>query len=169
MKKLIVNVLVSTVIITAFTGLLNGARYKAFSPSVKQSDTPCNRALENVRSRIQNDRHLSVEWQTEEIPSYWQESAPAGRPYRLTIILGKPRERSYQLVRDILASTQMLTAMTNQLIDACDDVSLVTYGLWGSGELRTFGLINGTVREFEYVGNSDSEPTQLRWGVEYSN
>lgn len=149
--------------------LFNTNLPKALTQEIEVISDTCMQALENVVPTLQNGRSFSVEWQVKEIPLYWQTGAPVGRPYRVIISLGGQREDSYQFVDDLLASPQMLTAMSHELINKCDEVSVVTYGRWGSGYLRTFGLIEGTVQEFKYVSQSPSGITHLKWGVEYSN
>ncbi len=65
-----------------------------------------------------------------------------------------------------MASTQMLTAMSNQLIDGCNNIAAVTYAKNHSGYRRTFGLIQGTVQEFDYITPGPGQTLKLRWGVD---
>ena len=166
MKKIIRTILASSTIFTALCLSISPSQAKSLTQGVKQSRNSCETAVENVKARIQNNNYLTVEFQARQIPREWQAGAPAGRSVQLTIILGKLREGSGQLVDNIMASTQMLTAMSNQLIEDCDNIAVVTYAKNNTGYQRTFGLIQGVVQEFEYVTWHRGQPNPLRWGVD---
>ena len=165
MNKIIRTILASSAVFTTFC--LSISPSQSLIEGVKQSKNFCETAVKNVKARIQNNNYLTVEFQGQQIPSYWQEGAPAGRRSQLIILLGNPREGTGNLVENIMASTQMLTAMSNQLIDGCNNIAVVTYAKNGSGYIRTFGLIQGRVQEFEYVTPEYlNHAPQLRWGLD---
>lgn len=169
MNKIIKTIVASSAVFTTFCLSISPSQSQSLTQGVKQSRNSCETAVENVKARIQNNNYLTVEFQGKQIPSYWQEGAPAGRRSQLIILLGKPREGTGNLVENIMASTQMLTAMSNQLIDGCNNIAAVTYAPNGSGYRRTFGLIQGTVQEFEYITLVRDQPNPLRWGVDVGN
>ena len=84
------------------------------------------------------------------------------------VVMGKAWEGSEQRVKNVLASSQMLTEMSKQLIESCNNVAAVTYSLNQTGYTRTFGSIGGVVREFEYVESDRRSPNNLRWGLDWS-
>jgi len=168
MNKIIKTILASSAIFTIFCLSASLSQAKPVSQEVKQSNNSCETAVENVKARILNNNYLTVEFEGKQIPPEWQAGAPAGRSVQLTIILGNLREGSDRLVENIMASTQMLTGMSNQLIEDCENIAVVTYAKKHSGYIRTFGLIQGRVQEFEYITPVGDKPTQLRlrWGVD---
>ncbi len=168
MNKIIKTILASSAIFTIFCLSASLSQAKPVSQEVKQSNNSCEPAVENVKARILNNNYLTVEFKGKQIPREWQAGAPAGRSVQLTIILGNLMEGSDRLVENIMASTQMLTGMSNQLIEDCENIAVVTYAKKHSGYIRTFGLIQGRVQEFEYITPVGDQPTQLRlrWGVD---
>jgi hypothetical protein len=166
MNKIIRTILASSAVFTTFCLSISPSQAQSLTQGVKQSKNSCDTAVENVKARIQNNNYLTVEFKGKQIPSYWQEGAPAGRRSQLIIILGDPREGTGKLVENIMTSTQMLTAMSNQLIEGCNNIAVVTYAQKASGNIRTFGLIQGTVQEFEYISPGPGQNLKLRWGVE---
>lgn len=166
MNKIIRTILVSSAVFTTFCLSISPSQSQSLTQAVKQSKNSCETAVKNVKARIQNNSYLTVEFQARQIPSYWQEGSPAGRRSQLIILLGTPREGTGNLVENIMASTQMLTAMSNQLIDGCDNIAAVTYAKNNSGYKRTFGLIQGTVQEFDYITPGPGQTFKLRWGVD---
>ncbi len=168
MNKIIKTILASSAIFTIFCLSASLSQAKPVSQEVKQSNNSCETAVENVKARILNNNYLTVEFEGKQIPPEWQAGAPAGRSVQLTIILGNLRDGSDRLVENIMASTQMLTGMSNQLIEDCENIAVVTYAKKHSGYIRTFGLIQGRVQEFEYITPVGDQPTQLRlrWGVD---
>jgi hypothetical protein len=169
MNKIIRTILASSAVFTTFCLSISPSQAKPLSQGVKQSTNSCETAVENVKARIQNNNYMTVEFKGRKIPREWQAGAPAGRPVRLIIILGGVTEGSGQIVDNIMASTQMLTAMSNQLIEDCDNIAAVTYAKNNTGGARTFGLIQGRVQEFEYITPEPRQPFQLRWGVDAVN
>ncbi|NTW20514.1 MAG: hypothetical protein HGA42_13340 [Nostocales cyanobacterium W4_Combined_metabat2_030] len=166
MNKIIRTILASSVIFTTFCVSISPSQSQSLTQGVKQDKNSCETAVKNVKARIQNNNYLTVEFKGKQIPSYWQEGAPAGRRSQLIILLGTPREGTGNLVENIMASTQMLTAMSNQLIEGCDNIAAVTYAKNQTGYIRTFGLIHGTVQEFEYITPGPGQLLKLRWGVD---
>ncbi|MCT7953262.1 hypothetical protein NG798_26030 [Ancylothrix sp. C2] len=166
MKKIIETILASSVIFTTFCLSLSPSQAQSLTQGVKQSKNSCDTAVENVKARIKNNNYLTVEFQGRQIYREWQAGAPAGRSIHLIILLGTVREGSGQLVNNIMASTQMLTAMSNQLIQGCDNIAAVTYSKKHTGYIRTFGQIQGRVQEFEYITPVRGQPIPLRWGVD---
>lgn len=166
MNKIIRTILASSAVFTTFCLSISPSQAKLLSQGEKQSNNSCDTAIENVKARIQNNNYLTVDFQGKQIPSYWQEGAPAERRSQLIILLGNPREGTGNFVENIMASTQMLTAMSNQLIEGCNNIAVVTYAKKGSGYIRTFGLIQGTVQEFEYITPGRGQVLKLRWGID---
>jgi hypothetical protein len=132
---------------------------------VTQSRDSCDIVLEKVEARIKGNNYMTFEFKAEGIPNSWQQGA-RGRSIQLMVLLGKPWEGSDQRVKNVLASSRMLTEMSKQLIESCNNVAVVTYWQHQSGFKRTFGSIEGVVREFEYVGADRRNPNNLRWGVD---
>ena len=166
MNKIIRTILASSAVFTTFCLSLSPSQAQSLTQGVKQSKNSCDTAVENVKARIKNNNYLTVEFQGRQIYREWQAGAPAGRSIHLIILLGTVREGSGQLVNNIMASTQMLTAMSNQLIEGCDNIAAVTYSKKHTGDKRTFGSIQGRVQEFEYITPGPGQNLKLRWGVD---
>lgn len=137
----------------------------ATSKSTKQVNS-CNRALTSALQQITDDgRNINIDMNRREIPEYWRSGSPSGRPYQLVFVLGG-RQLEIQAVENIMASTQMLTIISAQIIRNCNDVAVVTYGLSNSSYTREFGLVDGRVQVFECVSPGRGEPAP-RWGQQY--
>lgn len=166
-KTIIKTSLVASVIFTTFCISESYSQIRPFRQEVTPSRDSCDTVIKNVEARVKNDNYMTVEFIGKDIPNEWQQGA-RGRSTQLMIIMGRLREGSQQRVKNVLASPRMLTEMSKQLIDSCNNVAVVTFGMNNSGATRTFGSIGGVVREFEYVEQNRSNPRKLRWGVDWS-
>lgn len=162
MKAIIKTILATSAISVMFCVSESQSQTRLFEQRVKQSKDSCDIALENVAARIKNNSFMSLRFEGKQIPDEWRQGA-RGRSIQLMVILGKPREGSEQRVTNVLSSPRMLTAMSKQLIESCNNIAAVSYGQSNTGIIRTFGSIGGVVREFKYVGGGE----ELRWGLGY--
>lgn len=98
--------------------------------------------------------------------------APADRPLNLYIGLDAydaEAEGDYvtSSAQDILASSQLLTAYTRQILDNCDAVGSITFAITDY-QLRQFGLFeDGEVMEFSCAAPHSSVGQQLPWGFRF--
>jgi len=167
MKTIIRTSLTASVIFATFCQSDSSAQIRLLNQEVEQSRDSCDTILQNVEARIKNNNYMTFEFKAQAIPNEWRQGA-RGRSVQLTVLLGKPWEGSEQRVKNVMASSQMLTEMSKQLIESCGNVAAVTYWQHQSGFKRTFGSIRGVIREFEYVGADRRNPNILRWGVDLS-
>lgn len=167
MKTIIKTILAASLVFTTFCVSDSQAQTRPLRQEVTQSRDSCDTAIENVEARVKNDNYMTVEFTGKDIPEGWRQGA-RGRSIQLMIIMGRLREGSQQRVKNVLASPRMLTEMSKQLIDSCNNVAVVTFGMNNSGVTRTFGTIGGVVREFEYVEQNRSRTLKLRWGIDFN-
>ena len=167
MKTIIKSILAASVIFTTFCVSDSYAQIRLIDQEVTQSRDSCDTVIKNVEARVKNDNYMTVEFIGKAIPKGWEEGA-RGRSIELRVILGSPREGSKQRVMNVMSSPRMLTEMSKQLIESCNNVAAVTFGINNSGSKRTFGSIGGVVREFEYLEQNRSRTLKLRWGIDYN-
>jgi hypothetical protein len=72
----------------------------------------------------------------------------------------------YDDILAVLSSPQMLTSLSNGVIQNCNLVSVVTYALNRSDLLNSYGLINNTVQGFECPPNY-GRGTRILWGFQH--
>ncbi|CDM96632.1 hypothetical protein AmaxDRAFT_0978 [Limnospira maxima CS-328] len=129
-------------------------------PSFAQSNS-CRNAVINVRTTIQNRRNIVVNFEVRDVRERWR-AFPSGRLAHLVVKLGGYpfHPRQFEWADDILNSPQMLNSLSHQIISNCGDVSAVTYAKYRTGLSRTFGIVNGSVRQFQCIDPGNV----LRWG-----
>jgi hypothetical protein len=130
---------------------------------LKQSNEDCNNSLTHLRRQIASDgRQISTELKATEISGYWEEGRPADRPYEVNVVMSG----DYDDILAVLSSPQMLTSLSNGVIQNCNLVSVVTYALNRSDLLNSYGLINNTVQGFECPPNY-GRGTRILWGFQH--
>lgn len=154
--------LIASVIFTMFCISGSYSQIRLLGKEEEQPRNSCDTVIKNVEARIKNDNYMTFEFRGKTIPNEWRQGA-RGRSIELIVVMGKAWEGN-ERVMNVLSSPRMLTEMSKQLIDSCNNVAAVTFSLNQSGANRTFGSIDGVVREFEYV---DPRKPRLRWGVQW--
>ncbi len=77
-------------------------------------------------------------------------------------------------LESVFMSPQMLKYLATEIINACESMSVVRFGRWGSGEGYSVGLFNdGRIDLFTcaedmgiYPGRGEGNQL-LRWGIEF--
>ena len=162
LKAIIKTILATSAISIMFCISDSQSQTRLLDQKVKQYKESCDAVVNRVTERIKGNSFMSLRVEGKQIPDEWRQGA-RGRSIRLMVILGKPREGSEQRVNNVLSSPRMLTAMSKQLIESCNNIAVVSYGQSNTGMIRTFGAIGGVIREFEYVRGFET----LRWGLAY--
>lgn len=165
MKAIIKTILAASVVFTTFCVSDSQSQIRLLGKEEEQPTNSCDTVIKNVEARIKGNNYMTFEFKAKAIPEDWRQGA-RGRSIQLMVLLGKPWEGSEQRVQNVLASSRMLTEMSKQLIESCNNVAVVTYWKHQTGFKRTFGSIGGVVKEFEYVGADRRNPNILRWGVD---
>lgn len=133
---------------------------------VKQSNS-CNASLSDLRRRIRADgRSVDIEIDVREISRPWSLNSPSGRPYELRVVVGSLRRRQ-PAAFDVMESDQMLISIASNVIRNCNNVAVISYGLYSSDYVKSFGLVNGRVRPFQCLQNRDRSTPPPRWGWQY--
>ncbi|MGL4498246.1 MAG: hypothetical protein ACRCU2_04210 [Planktothrix sp.] len=130
-------------------------------PAFSQADA-CDRAINNISTTLQENGNVDMELKVRNNI----ENAPPGRPARLVVLLGSRASRGQSpRISNILNSPQLLISLTRNVINNCDRVSSVDYGQNYTDFGRTFGLVDGEIREFECFSPEQliNRP-RLRWG-----
>ncbi len=138
-------------------------------PSMDSLDVTCKATLFDLQYRVENYKNAHVN----RMRLFFVEANatfPTSNPLKLLVVLGAEDSivngdvivQSSAL--DILKSRQVLLHHANQIVQNCQDIVSVTY-LLGEYQQRTFGLVNGTVREFTCTQDPTLDP--LPWGTQY--
>ena len=126
----------------------------------KQEDiSPCNTALNNMREKItRGNREISVEFETRDISnsSDWYLDMPKDRPQELQVIISSN-------INNFMISTDPLK-MTTLAIKDCKLVSVVTYGIYKTDHIASYGLVNGVVQSFECIEANRYRTRKIMWG-----
>lgn len=126
-------------------------------PSRGTSVDRCQAAVQSVRSQIQTGRNLEVLPAIPRNISASYPDAPQGRPDGYVI--------SFRGVesQNILNSPQFMTTLARQIINQCENVGLVTFGVANSGDVVSFGLMpDGSIISFRCLETGLG--IRPRWG-----
>lgn len=126
----------------------------------------CQQTIHRVHRHLTNRPNLTID--TAEKRAVGYADHPLGKPYEYIFSMRG------SAIDSIFKSPQMLRQLTTQIINACDSISAVTYGRWGSGEAYSVGLLhNGQIDLFTcaeelgiYPGRRQGN-RRLRWGVQF--
>lgn len=117
-----------------------GQDYTNFRPS-------CEQTIQISQRRIQG--FVSVD--KSRMDARYNEF-PQEKPYRLRI--------SFQSRQS--PSKTIMIQVSQQILSACNDISVVSFGLTRTDYIRDFGVINGTIREFQCLTRRET-PTGIDW------
>ena len=120
--------------------------------SIEAESELCRSAIASVENQLQSDRHLTIELSQIEKLQYYPDH-PEGRPdgYGLGI--------SGDAAFSVMGSPVLLNALSTEIINSCSSISLVEFGVYQTGNVRTFGLMsNGEVKEFQCPADYDNYP-----------
>jgi hypothetical protein len=71
------------------------------------------------------------------------------RPLSVTFLLQNASSPFYSRSSNVLNSPKFKLAIAKRIIDNCENVGLVQFGMVQTGTIFNYGIINGRVREFE--------------------
>ena len=126
-------------IVSNFT-LLNVSFVKAQGMVVETEE--CVNTIASIENQLVTDRQLTLEM-SEINDRNAPGKPPEGRPHQYAFGM------SGSAVETILSSPVLLDTLATQIIDNCDSISSVSFGLWQSGLVGVFGLMpNGEVELF---------------------
>ena len=152
-RVLSVGLIVSNIV------LLNALPVRAQGMVVATEE--CVGAISSVESQLKSDRDLTIEFsQINDRNAYG--TPPEGRPHQYAFGM------SGSAVEGVMSSPVLLNTLTTQIIDNCDSISSVSFGLWQSGLVSVYGLLpSGEVEPFkcpeDYEFNPDTD-RDLVWG-----
>jgi hypothetical protein len=133
----------------------------------RQSDTAAERScfgpIYRAKRRIREVSEVQVKRsRTEWIQADTYIGAPVDRPKHVSILIeGKQPEK-------VLGSAAILGTISQDVLGRCDDVGLLTVGVWGSGYFARSGWVNGEIRQFRCTDRSPGPGGgTLHWGEQY--
>ena len=117
----------------------------------------CEAALDNAENILVNNRHLwIVDTRTSSMEDVGYQRYPQGRSVALDLVIAG------NAVESVMNSPQLLTSISQSIMQTCPGVGLVSFGVdqtdWGI----TFGWIGNRAREFECVDPGDGDTNS--WG-----
>lgn len=133
----------------------------------RQSDTAADRScfgpLYRAKRRINEVSEVRVERsRTEWIQADSYIGAPVDRPKHVSIFIEGTQPET------VMGSAAILGAIAQDVLGECDDVGLLTVGVWGSGYFARSGWVNGEIRQFRCTDRGPgSGEGSLHWGEQY--
>jgi hypothetical protein len=146
----------------AFHSLLLLAPVTAQETPPVQTVQDCATTLVEVRDTLEQGRDVSVQEIHRSDVSNSYADYPAGRPisYRFKL--------SGSAAADIMNSSRLMTTLSQEIIESCDTVSEVTFGIDHSDWVSTYGLLGqGRVEEFRCVEVGRGHRFSLAWGYQF--
>lgn len=103
----------------------------------------CRKAIKRVENQLQTDRQLTIE--LSEMSDSNASIAPfEDRPHKYIFGIGGNAASS------VMSSPVFSKSLATQIINNCDSVSSVSFGLWQTGWHEIYGLMpNGEIKIFE--------------------
>lgn len=112
----------------------------------------CRSAIASVENQLKSDRNLTIELSQIERLQYHPDH-PEGRPNGYKV--GMKGDAAFS----VLGSPVLLNSLSTEIINNCNSVSLADFGIYQTGNVRTFGLMsNGEVEEFQCPADYDDYP-----------
>ena len=139
--------------------LLNASPVRAQGMVVETPE--CVDAISSVESQLKSDRNLTIESsQINDRNAFG--TPPEGRPHQYAFGMGG------SAVEGVMSSPVFLNSLATQVINNCNSISSVSFGLWQSGLVSVYGLLpSGEVEPFkcpeDYEFNPDTD-RDLVWG-----
>jgi hypothetical protein len=153
--------LISLVLCLKIFGLSDisvAAQEEVSSPS---TTLDCSTTVLDVRDELEQGRDLRVVAIQVIDKSNIYPDHPRGRS------LGYQFDMLGDAVDDVMNSNQLLTKLSTEIINACDTVGTVTFGLRYSDWGQTYGFMgNGKVEEFRCAEVAGRSGTRWAWGYE---
>lgn len=118
----------------------------------------CQSTVRTVENRLEEVGDLQVEIHNGEVG---YPDRPTDRPEGYVFAM------TGSALESVMRSPVLLTELSANIIQSCDSVGMVTFGLANSGYVITFGLFpNGEVEPFRCVDRPDRRNIpRLRWGT----
>lgn len=106
-------------------------------------DSQCLTVVQTAQSKLQNGRNLSVRMRTID-QSEHRDDFPTNRPIAVQLIMDGTTTAS------VMRSSQLMKSISTNIIQNCQSVSVVIFGVNRSGWHTTFGLFDqGRIEEFQ--------------------
>jgi hypothetical protein len=129
--------------------------------SVDGVQQQCDSAVRKAVNRFEETRNIDVadisKINLSERYSNYPPNAPIGVAFGLV----------GEAVPDIMNSSQLMTAISTQLIIECPPVSWIRIGQYQTGFYAIFGLVDGSVSAFQQCQDAGIGRRLLRWGERY--
>lgn len=120
--------------------------------SIDAESTECKNAIASVESQLETDNPLEVKFRQMEKLEYYPDH-PEGRPNGYGI--GMSGNGAFS----VMSSPVLLSSLSTKIVDSCNSISMVEFGVYQTGNVRTFGLMsNGEVEEFQCPPDYDDYP-----------
>jgi hypothetical protein len=119
----------------------------------------CNSAIANTKNQLENGRQLQVA--NSEMYQVSYSDRPENRPNGYLFAM------EGAAVESVLSSPVFLNTLAEQVINSCNSVSLVTFGLNYSDYVVSLGLMpNGKVELFQCPADFEGHPywRDFKWG-----
>lgn len=137
-------------LIVSNIALLNVSPVRAQGMVVETEE--CVNAISSVENQLQSDRNLTIELSQIEKLQYYPDH-PEGRPNGYG--LGMSGDAAFS----VMGSPVLLNSLSTEVIDSCSSISLVEFGIYQTGNVRTFGLMgDDEVKEFQCPADYDDYP-----------
>ncbi|MEO0688327.1 MAG: hypothetical protein AAFY76_25515 [Cyanobacteria bacterium J06649_11] len=124
-----------------------------------EEQSQCETALLDAVNTIQDGRAVQVVGITSVDLSTRYSDYPTDAP------LGVIIQMEGQATADVLSSDQFMTSVSTGIIQQCGPVSLVDFDMNGTDWTVVYGLVNGTVAQFECLTPGPSP--DAKWGQEF--
>lgn len=89
----------------------------------------------------------------------YEEGAPTNKPKHVSIFIRGNQPET------IMQSKSMLQYASQEILNQCDGVGLLTIGVWGSGYVQRYGWVDGDIQPFRC--RQPGLNTNLQWGEQF--
>jgi hypothetical protein len=120
-------------------------------------DRNCLAPVYRVKHRFDNVSGVQVQRsKTAWIQDLYEEGVPTNKPKHVSVLIrGNQPE-------NVMQSGSKLQYASQEILGECDDVGLLTVGVWGSGYYYRFGWVDGEIQAFRC--RQPGLNTKLQWG-----
>ena len=120
--------------------------------SIDTESTECRNAIASVESQLETDNPLEIKFSEMEKLEYYPDH-PEGRPN------GYGMGMQGDGALSVIGSPVLLSSLSTKIVNSCNSISLLEFGVYQTGNVRTFGLMSdGEVREFQCPSDYDDYP-----------
>ena len=124
----------------------------------QETTQSCEIALSNAKNRIEQERDITVEIDIKDSSEEYPDP-PDGRP---TIIWFEVEGNAAE---SVMESPVFQRAIASEIINSCNSVGAVSFGVSHTGWINTIGLMrDGTIQKFECVDHDPERSSPYPWG-----